>query len=428
MNQSKRGVEGAPRRSGVINVRFAGYRYSYADPGHEGMTRASFANAGLAFARGAAVTVALHALAFWHAPVPAGASGLLGARVATSSSSSDLSVASGTSDGSTADSAPALPTADAAFIAEAFHLVETVGDDAWCGFGKTHAPLLYITPDKEYAIGFPQLLEGFEMAPGTMIGGRSVQMGPRTHDPNLAASFPVHGVDAVVIGTPKALAWSPTQWTLKAAHETFHVFQHLHGWDDKVASLQIGPRDNADWQLSFPFPYDDPNIGRLFHLISYPTFLAIEASSPADAAYNAGVAAEALAVLKSTLEAKTGDEKAERYMLFQEATEGVAKYVERRIAEAAADGKYEPTVAFRALPGLMAYAKVWETDYAKQLFLVKHAGRVAKSRTEFYHLGLGKCLLLDRLDRTWKERYFDAGVWLPDLIESAIQRSEGPGK
>jgi hypothetical protein len=332
------------------------------------------------------------------------------------------------SHGVTAHSAPALPTADAALIGEAFHLVETVGDRAWCGFGQIHAPLLYVAPDREYAIGFPELLEGFEMAPGTMIAGRSVQKGPRTHDPTLTASFAVGGVGAVVIGTPETLGLSPTQWILKAAHETFHVFQHLHGLDDKVASLEIGPRDNADWQLNFPFPYQDPDIGRLFHLMSYPTFLAIEASSAADAAYNVGVAAEALAVLRSTLQAKTGDNKAERYMLFQEASEGGAKYVELRIAEAAADRTYEPTVAFQALPGFVDYARVWEASYANQLFLVKHAGRLTKSRTEFYHLGLGKCLLLDRLDLTWKERYFDAGVWLPDLIEAAMQGSEGPVK
>jgi len=48
-------------------------------------------------------------------------------------------------------------------------------------------------------------------------------------------------------------------------------------------------------------------------------------------------------------------------------------------------------------------------------------GRVAKSRTEFCHLGLGKCLLLDRLDPRWKARYFDAGVWLPELLDRAVR-------
>ncbi len=149
------------------------------------MTRTRSSIAGHAFARSMALTAALCALCFGAAPVPAGASGLPGACAATSGSSSDLSVASVASDGSTAHSAPALATADAALIAEAFQLVETLGHDAWRGFGQTHAPLLYIAPDKEYAIGFPQRLEGFEIVPGAMIAGRSVQKGPRMHDPTL---------------------------------------------------------------------------------------------------------------------------------------------------------------------------------------------------------------------------------------------------
>ena len=48
-------------------------------------------------------------------------------------------------------------------------------------------------------------------------------------------------------------------------------------------------------------------------------------------------------------------------------------------------------------------------------------GRVARSRTEFYHLGLGKCLLLDRLEPAWKARYVDAGLWLPDLLDRAVR-------
>jgi len=330
--------------------------------------------------------------------------------------------------GITAPWASALPASGSVLIAEALHLVETLGDGVWPGFGRTNAPVLYIAGEREYAVGFPQPLEGFEAVAGQMIAGRSLQEGPRTHEPNLAASFPVQGVDAVVIGTPESLALSPTQWTLTAAHEMFHVFQHHHGWDDKVASLEIGPRDNADWQLNFPFPYKNPDIGSLLHLVSYPTFLAIEASSPADAAYNVGVALEALAVLNGTLLAMTGDARAQRYMLFQEATEGAAKYVERRIAEGATVRQYEPTAAFVSLPGYVRYAEVWETDYTRQTFLVKHGGRVARSRTEFYHLGLGKCLVLDRLDPTWKQRYFDTGVWLPNLIQAALRASEKPGK
>jgi len=38
----------------------------------------------------------------------------------------------------------------------------------------------------------------------------------------------------------------------------------------------------------------------------------------------------------------------------------------------------------------------------------------------FYHLGLGKGLLLDRPMPDWKTRYFAPGVWLDDLVFAAL--------
>jgi len=314
-----------------------------------------------------------------------------------------------------------LAAADIALIGEAYRLVKTLGAEVWPDFERTDAPVLYIKGERQYAVGFPTPLEGFVPLEGVTVAGRAVQVAPRSFPPALAAAFPLQGIHAAVLGTPAVLELSPPQWALKAAHEMFHVFQYRHGWLEKVAALEIGPRDQADWQLNFPFPYQDPDVAALMHLGSYPTCLAIGATTAADAVYNTGVAAEALAVLQGVLRSKTGDEKAWRYLLFQEATEGVAKYAERRIAEAAAAAGGRPAVEFSALPGCVPYGTVWTDDYAGQTFLVKHTGRVSRNRTKFYHLGLGKCLLLDRLDPAWKARYFEMGIWLPDLVDRAVR-------
>ena len=63
------------------------------------------------------------------------------------------------------------------------------------------------------------------------------------------------------------------------------------------------------------------------------------------------------------------------------------------MAEAAANGSYQPTKAIQQLPNYKTYQQVWDEDY-KNRPSVKHAGRAARSRTAFYHLGLGKGLLL----------------------------------
>src|SRR5262249_54559260 len=112
------------------------------------------------------------------------------------------------------------------------------------------------------------------------------------------------------------------------------------------------------------------------------------------------------------------------YSKFQEWAEGGAFYTEYKMAEAAAGPGYKPTAAFLALPGARGYRALWEGTYRGKVFLAKHAGRAARSRTAFYHLGLAKCLLLDRLEPGWKGRYFGPDGWLDDLVDVALRRAE----
>ena len=133
-----------------------------------------------------------------------------------------------------------------------------------------------------------------------------------------------------------------------------------------------------------------------------------------------GTALEAAQVYRSALTQRTGDEKAYRYSSFQEWTEGVAAYTEFKLAEKAATGGYQPTKAFSSLPSVVTYQQIWKESYEARPFLAKHAGRAAKDRTAFYHLGMAKALALDKVNPEWKQKYFDANVWLDDLLMSAV--------
>jgi hypothetical protein len=206
----------------------------------------------------------------------------------------------------------------------------------------------------------------------------------------------------------------------------FHVLQYDRGSVQRVAALRIGPADDASWQLTFPFPYKDADVLRLIHLQGYVAFLAARSGDEADLRYNAGTAAEAAAVYRSFLGRLDPTGRSASYSTFQEWTEGTALYTESRLAEAAARPGYRPTPAFLRLPGATDYRRLWEETYRGKVFLAKHAGRAAKSRTAFYHLGLAKCLLLDRLAPDWKGRYFGPDGWLDSLIEAALRQPEPP--
>jgi len=310
------------------------------------------------------------------------------------------------------DPPPILSTENGIMVAEAHRLVETVGDRLWPGWSDVPRPILLMTRETEFAIGFPEDLEGFETA-SEELGDRAVQWRKRTSEQTLAAAYPVMGHPAVVIGDADVLDLTPVEWTLTCAHEMFHVLQMHRNEFDKVASLGIGPKDDAGWQLTFPFPYDDDVVAKLMHVRAYPIYLA---ATGRDAAYAMSVAAEADDASRAHLLDATGDHRAYDYLRFQEWKEGVARYTEREMCRLAAQEGEAPPPEFRELAGDDAYAQHWEGAARAQIDVVKHVGRTARSRTGFYYSGMGLAYALDAALPDWRTHYFEAETWLDDLI------------
>lgn len=319
---------------------------------------------------------------------------------------------------------PQVTHEEAVLIAESYNLWKTLGDKLWPGWTRTPAPMLYITQDYEYAIDFPESTAGFQPIESGVWPGKRVQTRKRVLEPNLSASFDIEGINAVVIGRPSAIGKRDAEWALTAIHEMFHVWQMSKDASRKIAALKIGPDRDASWQLNFPFPYTDADVLRLIHLQSYLVYLAATSEDKDDAKYSAGTAREGIEVYRRFLKSQDATEKLYSYSKFQEWVEGIAFYTEYKMAELAASASYQPTEAFRKLYGAAAYRQLWDKTYKNRLFLVKHAGRTARSRTVFYHLGMGKGLLLDRLMPDWKAGYFDLDTWLDDLIVLALSKSD----
>ncbi|MDQ1470224.1 MAG: hypothetical protein QOJ99_1704, partial [Bryobacterales bacterium] len=274
-----------------------------------------------------------------------------------------------------------LSPRDAAIIEEAYNVWFSVVDGIWPGASQVFAPMVYIGEQYEYAIGFAGQLTGFTNAGSLGTSQRRVQLRLRTLAPDLAASFPSEGTPAVVIGSPEGLGKGAGQWVLTASHEMFHVFQAAQGMRERVTSLDIGPQNDASWHLTFPFPYGDSDVMRLIHLQGYLLWLAFTGPDMADARYNVSAALDTLSVYRSRLDQMRPDGKDYRYSVFQEWNEGVAAYTEFRIAQVAGSRAYQPTKPFSTLPGFQSYEELWKQVYQDRVYLVKHAGRAAKSRT-----------------------------------------------
>ena len=290
---------------------------------------------------------------------------------------------------------PQIDPADLARLDDAFRIAGTFGPRVWPGFTAAGAPVILIRGDFEYLLNCDTGTPGFALLPSQRFRGKPVFVRPRTLPPNLLASFPAIGRDTVVVGTPEATQRTPAYWTLTICHELFHVYQGEHGMTEKVATLAIGPQNDPSWQLDYKFPYNDPRVVNAMHLLGDSIFEALQDEDP----YRARVVGDALHNLLDLLSPKDA-----AYLRFVVLKEGIARYFEYGVAK-------------------LASPKTWQHDYEPMRFTIEHLGRVSHSRTEFYALGLGLGLLLDRVDPQWQQAYFNDNRWLDDIYLHAVDEA-----
>lgn len=137
-----------------------------------------------------------------------------------------LAISLGSSSGLCArvpQTAPPLPRQDAVLIDETYHLWRTLGEKLWPGWTEVPMPLIYVTENYEYAVGFSRPLEGFtQLGPDAMLD-KSVQVRKRIFGTHIAATFPYEGFATIAVGTPAALQKSPAAWALTVTNHMFHV-------------------------------------------------------------------------------------------------------------------------------------------------------------------------------------------------------------
>jgi hypothetical protein len=294
-----------------------------------------------------------------------------------------------------------VPAEVARLVESAYDFWRRFAPAVWSGTEGTTYPFVYVDAEAEYAFNFPAVAASWKPL------SRTAMVRPRTLPVDIEASMHVDGVSCALLGSPAATKREGAVWVLKAAHEFFHVHQYANGSIAKCRRLEIGPENDPSWQLEFPFPYKDASTMKLMHLQGYLCYQAIQTATLDEVKYCAGAVLEAASLYREELDRLDASGKSHRYSMFQEWNEGVAFYAEYLAAKAASTKGG-------------AFGAVWDNEYSRRPFLVKHAGRAAKSRTAFYHLGMGKALLLDRLGRPWKQDYFKNGVWLDDQIAAAI--------
>jgi hypothetical protein len=315
-------------------------------------------------------------------------------------------------------------------LREAFQLVNTVGNELWPGWVRSPLTVVIIHEDHEYLINSPTDWEptgGFELTEQRFIG-QPIHRRPRTLPHALRAAFPIAGLPSAVVGAWRPAEESPNEWAVTLVHEWFHVLQMTRGEETKVGELRIGDGVYPSLQLDYPFAYGDRDIGHAIHLLGSALYDFWSRSRTLPRAMQRTFVAEtswaALQNLETIVSLKYGDD-AYNYFRYQTWKEGVARYTQVRVSLLAADfedkGRFYQQPGFAALQGSMSYARLWEEVSRTNYWLMRtSSGDQGGDPTSFYGIGHGLAELLDAINPTWKERYFDQGVWLDDLVAEAM--------
>jgi hypothetical protein len=333
---------------------------------------------------------------------------------------------------------PALPEAgtsvlsatDRTRIAEARRLSDRLGDAILDGWSRAPFAVLLVADDREILIGHPAPSGEFHPLGRDVLLGEPVAARPRQLAAGLLATFPaVPGspVPTIVVGRAEATdARASTPWVVTLLHEHFHQVQmSWPGYQPGVTALDLAGGDTTGmWMLDYPFPYDDPGVGRSFAALGSRLIEALDARGTPrfDAAVRAYVAARA--ALRERL-----DPADYRYLAFQLWQEGIARYTEMRVAAWAAE-RYRPSARFRSLADFEPFAGVAGRLAAGLRAELAGLSLREERRAAFYPVGAAEGLILDLWSPHWRRRYlaepFDTGPYFdrePARASASARRS-----
>jgi len=292
---------------------------------------------------------------------------------------------------------PQLGNNDAIRIHEFYRLLPQIANQAWPDLAQTPAPLLLVTQDTEFLIHYQNPPRDFQKIADDLY------VRPRHFAINLLATFPAFGPPSViVIGQAEQTdAKTSTPWLMTLMHEHFHQLQDsTPGLFDAAKNLGLAHGDETGmWMLNYPFPYDDPELVRSYQKVR--DLLVTTLKSPDDKVFQS-LARRYVVERKKFFGQLALDDR--KYLSFQLWKEGIARYVQVRSAETAA--QYPPTPEYAALPDYESfanYAANARTDTLKEL---QESDLAKGKRGIVYSFGACEGFLLDRLHSDWKNGYF----------------------
>jgi len=312
-----------------------------------------------------------------------------------------------------------MPARDRIRLAEFRQLCDSVQDSCWPGWSRAPRSVLLVTDSLEYLVWHPRPDSDFVPCGYDSLLGTDVYVRPREFSAGIQATFPYAGMPpTIVIGTADSLVpANSTSWVVTVMHEHFHQWQDSRrGYFPAVDSLGLSGGDKTGmWMLNYPFPYDSAVVAdrierlcrSLAHLIQMQDLKVLHDD------FGAYMASRD-SLMQSLAPAD------QRYMSFQLWQEGVARYIEGRVARVAASTE-NSSQAFEHLADWHSYESVLQS-YGKRLVAELQQLRFSKARRlAFYPMGAAEATVLERLRPDWPRAYGFPPLSLENLLKQAAQ-------
>lgn len=336
-----------------------------------------------------------------------------------------------------------------AYLDEAIHLRQELGEQIWSGWGKANIPVIVYNENYAFLVGYPNPPEGWVKVPVNEQRGAAWEIVPDDTyqgqvyyrqplpDPNITpeafavlvgghwvASLPTREYMEISFYQgfrndlpsflqpifPYRLAWELIMGSVESYieslnHEAFHAFEGMTNPSRLAQAEQI-------MDVAQAYPWDD---------------------TAAEASWK-----EEVELLLAALKAETDDEALDltrQYWLHREARrrdnnftsnlseferqrewlEGLAKYSELALGRlAGSTSSYAPVAAVQSDPDFSAYSR--QEAYWQQQLNEASGSALRSGETRFYYSGLVQAALLDRLSPGWKERILTTDLALEDLL------------
>ncbi len=346
-----------------------------------------------------------------------------------------------------------LSVKEKSFIEEEMNLQQKMGNEVWPGWGDIQIPVIVYNEKYAFLVGCPDPPAGWYKMPSEELRGTEWEV-VKTNDfsgkpyyrqllPNpdiTPENFTVKvGEDWVltmqtkeyaavafykgfrnqlppVLNTifPYRLFWNILMGTAEThivlmAHEAFHAFQGSEVPQRLAEASKVG-------HLSSVYPWHETANSEGW--IEEMNLLMEAYKNESNEAAQELVAQFLEKRIKRREKAKLTIETIQ-YEQKREWLEGLALYAELTIGMKASENlNYKPVKEIETVSEFRNY-KTFANFYKRQIEEVKRAAQ-RHEENRFYSTGMLQAVMLDRLMPTWKNKAFNADVYLEDLLKKAV--------